>query len=1629
VQQLVLPDVQADLAVMKVTMVERCTTCHINVARKEYSNENIVAYLEEEAAKARSYKLPAQGSGKPTGASATMSKPGAAAMPDFWHLWALKVAPDVVKRNAGRINTITGVVGKTVSITYDGQPLSAFKYNPALNDARPGAAPSTAPTTAPAIDALAQNQILIELIHALYRLDKSSSADGKISVEITAPDPKSLDAPRDVAMRYAEELRKGFTAAAPKDELKLINDRYRFALADVVNPARKKQKLHTLDASPVLLAHPRLDLYVDADSKHPADNPEKISMGCTSCHDGSGQETDFVVAAHVARPIMVDSRTGVPVPTALIPEQSRPHADERASLASMLAVVAPEDSVTPKPVSSLHIHLNDEHGKPNNGKAHHAHGEPPPVDYVDPVTGKRGKAITQFAYWQKTYEPEAPRGFKLVYHEWDRPMLPPKYLEANCIRCHANAYDIKDEAPTIFAGRALFAETGCVNCHQMDSIPPESMPTHAVERGTDPRLVMANGRVKVGPSLINVTSKLSPEFINTWVWSPKAFRPSTRMPHFFMLENNSSDEELRRTRQETRAITEYLVQTAAPLEPKFPLSAAHKGSAEGGKLLFNSIGCQACHANLNDPQPEKRNNKPVTLGEKWIVLDLMKSGRLKAEMAARDGKDPDDKALRAEAEKLYDAMTYNERQTYVKENLEIEQGETEVRKYADGSPKPLFVNVGPELSGIGTKLTAGRDESAARQWLFDWLKDPRHYSDYTMMPSLRLSDQQAIDLTEYLLAQKRTSDRPDDPWQAGMPAVDNEKQQELTSLFLRSKYSARTALAKADDDAELTRNAVEALTRTTKTPEDRKKAVEEAKLRVEKLSKEQRRMVWLGKKLIGHYGCMSCHAINGAEELTSPCTNLSDWGQKTLDKLDFGYVDAHKIESLPETKPIMMVNGLAAEASKLAFEPIDFKTAKIAQPVHAGWPVLEHRRTSWLEQKLKNTRIFDRGRALLEPDPTEKDDVLVRTGKPYDKIKMPTFYLSDEQVHQLATFVISNRDRLISDRLFARTMNDQAKLIARGRELTHKFNCVSCHWIERNHPQVQQFFKAEDMLTKAPPPLRGEGNKVQHEWLFSFFRNVIDLRPLLYQHGGIRMPSFHASDDEWTAIIAYFNSISNHESAELKQKLNLVNKYITAEREKAKTLPPPDKPWPGDDWIMRPEFETQRAYFKEWALRTGNMKPIELDESRATAADLGKAYRQLLYKAQFTANLYDSPFPFVESGLPAQITEERYKLGEEFLHQMQCLTCHYLGDPQAPGAVKDPKAPNLSLTYERLQRRWVRNWMQEPPVIQPGTSMPAFFSGLPIYHIHGMTWSEAAGRPKEEIEYFNQRYGKTADEQSALVLDYLYAAGQRGVTSVQAPGDKLPKAPAPATQPATAPSTQPAEQSNAGAEKPASATPQAAPAPSGQPSITGKISFKGKAPEPPAIDMSAVKECASQHADPPPDETVVVNENGTLKNVIVYISSGIPEGQSFTPPTEPIKLDQKGCLYSPHVIAMMVGQRITISNSDPFLHNVHSLAVQNPAFNFGQPNVDRPGKAIDDVRVPERFKIKCDVHPWMGAHVQVFEHPFFAVTGDDGSFTIRGLPAGAYTLTAWHERFGEQKQEIAVQEGKPATLELSFSAP
>jgi len=213
-------------------------------------------------------------------------------------------------------------------------------------------------------------------------------------------------------------------------------------------------------------------------------------------------------------------------------------------------------------------------------------------------------------------------------------------------------------------------------------------------------------------------------------------------------------------------------------------------------------------------------------------------------------------------------------------------------------------------------------------------------------------------------------------------------------------------------------------------------------------------------------------------------------------------------------------------------------------------------------------------------------------------------------------------------------------------------------------------------------------------------------------------------------------------------------------------------------------------------------------------------------------------------------------------------------------------------------------------------------------------------------------------------------------------------------------------------------------------SITGTIVFDGKVP-PSAVkplSMDADPACAKKHSKPVPAEMLVVGSGNTMGNIMVYVSKGVPGGKTYPAPKTPVTLDQKGCVYVPHVQGIMVGQPYRILNSDGVLHNVHSLPKVNPSFNKPMPPSLK--ETTTTFTKPEPiFQIKCDVHPWMQAFIGVFTHPFFSVTGTDGKYTISGLDPGTYEITVWHERLKVQTATVTVAANETKTQNFKYALP
>jgi hypothetical protein len=206
--------------------------------------------------------------------------------------------------------------------------------------------------------------------------------------------------------------------------------------------------------------------------------------------------------------------------------------------------------------------------------------------------------------------------------------------------------------------------------------------------------------------------------------------------------------------------------------------------------------------------------------------------------------------------------------------------------------------------------------------------------------------------------------------------------------------------------------------------------------------------------------------------------------------------------------------------------------------------------------------------------------------------------------------------------------------------------------------------------------------------------------------------------------------------------------------------------------------------------------------------------------------------------------------------------------------------------------------------------------------------------------------------------------------------------------------------------------------------ISGKVIFTGTAPENEPILMDAEPVCQDKYTEGAFAETVLVNDNGMLQNVFIYVKDGLGD-LKFPVPTEGVVLDQNGCRYHPHVFGIQAGQDLIIRNSDGILHNIHPMPTINRSFNLGQPKAMDSIKQFDKTEV--MIPIECDIHDWMLGYVAVLDHPYFSVTGAEGTFSLPNLPPGTYTLEAWHEKYGAQTMEVTVGEKETKEIEFTFS--
>jgi mono/diheme cytochrome c family protein len=534
-------------------------------------------------------------------------------------------------------------------------------------------------------------------------------------------------------------------------------------------------------------------------------------------------------------------------------------------------------------------------------------------------TAHQPSSQAQAAAWKKKY------GWELDEYV-EMPIIPVAYAQAGCYRCHSKEVNFP-AAPRLDAGLRIIESLGCWGCHRIKGLEDQHLP-------------------RVGPSLEKIAGKVSEEWAIRWIVNPAVFRPNTKMPRFFYLDNFVHNEgidpktgsyrkptRLQRDENEKgrrmndtmiRAIAAYLFEKSQ--RPAVPKLTEH-GDAARGKWLFENRGCQGCH--VLDPNARR---------------DL--------------------------------AGTYRQ--------------------------------FGPNLAGVGSK--------DSREWIAAWIRDPRDWNPETKMPNLRLPDDEVRDLAEYLSGQKASPEFESTP----LPQPDKESLDRVSMYFLTTTKSISDARA---DLAGWT------------LPQE---------------------LSYAGEKLIGHYGCYACHRIPGFEDAKPIGTELSEWGNKAVHRLDFGFID------------------------------------------------IEHTRQDWLSTKLANTRVYDQDK--------------VRGWE--EKLKMPLFGFSESEKKAVITAVLGFQKDDMADAL-KKNLSPEEAAVERGRRLIKDHNCQGCHILEGKGGSIRE---TTADVSLAPPIIKGEGAKVQSDWLFQFLNapRSGQIRPWLQA----RMPTFGFTDAQLNDLTKYFAALS-----------------------------------------------------------------------------------------------------------------------------------------------------------------------------------------------------------------------------------------------------------------------------------------------------------------------------------------------------------------------------------------------------------------------------------------------------------------------------------------------------------------------
>jgi mono/diheme cytochrome c family protein len=797
-------------------------------------------------------------------------------------------------------------------------------------------------------------------------------------------------------------------------------------------------------------------------------------------------------------------------------------------------------------------------------------------------------------------------------HHWDEPMLPRRFIESSCLKCHHMVTDIP-QAEKLQAGYERIVRYGCTGCHTIGgegSFGPDL---------TDERLV--------GPNLSHVASKVSKDWALKWIKNPHAFRPDTRMPRFYGIANNDGKHDWPKSHAEIHAITHYLFAKSTP--PREFVTPPSKRDSARGKELFLEKGCLACHSH--------RPYEPADIQEA-------------------------DRANANPKYKLDTAVTFSP-------SLFPES----VREYA-------AANYGPNLSNMAAKF---RSKDDGYTWLANWIKVPAAYHPKSLMPDLRLSEQDAADIAAWIL-----SVPGEWPVTVDMPAVDSAEVKqgvdELVELLVSKGGFAldgkHTAVPLSDVERFVTKE----------------------------ISYEDK-LMFLGEKTIGRLGCFGCHTIAGFENAKPIGTPLNGWGIKSPSKLDFGHI-AEYLEDQPE----------------------DEKHVRDGTDLYYQEKLFEHTRTGFLYQKLHRPRSYD----------YKKTNEDLKTWD--ERLRMPRFAFANDRkaVEEVMTFVLGLTGEKIAPKYLPTPRYRPAQLaLAQGAKVLNRYNCTGCHVVDmfkyttdpgkklaeafpsfetnvsaaynaRANDYLREFYPPLTYDPKAdakkPPELKPEtGEGVTIEGMpIGLFENELTVQ--LWKQVTIRGFTFNVGD----------NLTLDKTKIQVKKPDggNFGWLYSTYQADRTGSdfatfwnrLPPP---------LVREGLKVQTPWLMTFLKDPYPIRPaVNLRMPRFHYGKLigDKGSRETSELANYFAARDGAEFPYQQ--FPERTREylaDREKAhpgylgaGWQLVTKGACVQCHAIGQYKPTGGAQVVNGPDLGQVGPRFRPGYLEEWLANPRRLVPYTAMP-----------------------------------------------------------------------------------------------------------------------------------------------------------------------------------------------------------------------------------------------------------------------------------------------------------------------------------